>query len=108
MLWPCELKCNKARKVVVGGQRPPYSDNLQRKLLYNDVDMNTAVCFACNEAYIPLCKGLVLSLAEALRFTAGRGFSLHFIDTGCERASLRSLARGQDNSPARKTSATGP
>lgn len=50
--------------------------------------MNTAVCFACNEAYMPLCKGLVLSLAEALRFTAGREFSLHFIDIGCERASL--------------------
>ena len=53
--------------------------------------MNIAVCFACNEAYIPLCKGLVLSLAEALRFSAGRDFSLHFIDIGCERASLEWL-----------------
>ena len=50
--------------------------------------MRTAVCFACNEAYIPLCKGLVLSLAEALRFAPDRDFSLHFIDIGCERASL--------------------
>ncbi len=50
--------------------------------------MRIAVCFACNEAYIPLCKGLVLSLSEALRFIPDRDFSLHFIDIGCERASL--------------------
>lgn len=50
--------------------------------------MRTAVCFACNEAYIPLCKGLVLSLTDALRFAADRDISLHFIDIGCERPSL--------------------
>lgn len=51
--------------------------------------MSVAVCFACNETYVPLCKGLVLSLGEALRFAGNsRDISLHFIDIGCERASL--------------------
>ena len=54
--------------------------------------MRVAVCFACNEAYIPLCKGLVLSLKEAGRFTtAGLEISLHFIDIGCTVPSLRWL-----------------
>lgn len=57
--------------------------------------MRTAVCFACNEAYIPLCKGLVLSLREALRHSPADGaISLHFIDIGCAPASLDWL-RGQ-------------
>lgn len=50
--------------------------------------MKVAVCFACNEAYIPLCKGLVLSLAQSLRFGEGRDMHPLFIDIGCEPASL--------------------
>ena len=51
--------------------------------------MRTAVCFACNEAYFPLCKGLVLSLREVTRHVpADMEFSLHFIDIGCKSASL--------------------
>ncbi len=51
--------------------------------------MRVAVCFACNEAYMPLCKGLALSLAEAARFTpAGMEISRHFVDIGCSHASL--------------------
>lgn len=54
--------------------------------------MRVAVCFACDEAYIPLCKGLVLSLREVLRFAPpAMTFALHFIDIGCAAASLRWL-----------------
>ncbi len=55
--------------------------------------MRIAVCFACNEAYIPLCKGLVLSLRDAARFTPkSMDVTLNFIDIGCADTSLTWLA----------------
>ncbi len=33
MLWPCEVKRNKAREIGVGELCSPLSDNLKRKLL---------------------------------------------------------------------------
>ncbi len=62
--------------------------------------MKTAVVFACNEAYVPLAKGLVLSLRESLQgaLRAGLVFDLHFIDIGCEPASLDWL-RKQEVTP---------
>ncbi len=54
--------------------------------------MRAAVCFGCNEAYMPLCRGLVLSLQKALAAAPkGLDISLHFIDIGCETASLALL-----------------
>lgn len=54
--------------------------------------MRVAVCFACDEAYMPLCKGLVLSLLDAKRFhSQDWRVSLHFIDIGCRRKSLAFL-----------------
>lgn len=51
--------------------------------------MRVAVCFACNEVYMPLCKGLVLSLRElAPDASSGHDFSFHFVDIGCDGASL--------------------
>lgn len=51
--------------------------------------MRVAVCFSCNEAYMPLCKGLVLSLVETARFfPRDLRVTLHFIDIGCLPASL--------------------
>lgn len=56
--------------------------------------MRVAVCFACDEAYFPLCKGLVLSLGEAARFfNPAWDVSLHFIDIGCRDESLSFLTR---------------
>lgn len=55
--------------------------------------MRVAVCFACNEAYFPLCKGLVLSLKDMSRFfPLAWQVSLNFIDIGCSEASLAWLA----------------
>lgn len=54
--------------------------------------MRAAVCFGCNEAYMPLCRGLVLSLQKALQQAPkDLDISLHFIDIGCETASLAEL-----------------
>ena len=54
--------------------------------------MKVAVCFACNEAYVPLCKGLVLSLRSTRRLAPkDMELSLHFIDVGCEDPSLQWL-----------------
>lgn len=51
--------------------------------------MRVAVCFACNEAYIPLCKGLVPSILEGARmFPKHWDLSLHFVDIGCSEPSL--------------------
>ena len=54
--------------------------------------MRVAICFACNEAYVPLCKGLVLSLRDTRRLAPKDvDLSLHFIDIGCEEGSLEWL-----------------
>ncbi len=53
--------------------------------------MTIAVCFSCNEAYMPLCKGLVLSLRGEGGLSPGAVRSLHFIDIGCSEASLHWL-----------------
>ena len=51
--------------------------------------MRVAVCFACNEAYIPLCKGLLFSILDARRmFPRDWDISLNFVDIGCSAASL--------------------
>ncbi len=56
--------------------------------------MRTAVCFGCNEAYMPLCRGLVLSLQRSLAAAPkDLDISLHFIDIGCEAASLAELKK---------------
>ena len=51
--------------------------------------MKTTLCFSCNETYMPLCKGLILSLtAGALRFVKHQDISLNFININCGYASL--------------------
>ncbi len=54
--------------------------------------MRVAVCFGCNETYMPLCRGLILSLQKVLaRAPEDLDISLHFIDIGCSDASLARL-----------------
>ena len=55
--------------------------------------MHIAVCFACDEIHFPLCKGLVLSIKETLRFLPPAWVvSLNCIDTGCSESNLAFFA----------------
>ena len=36
MLWPCEAQCSEVREISVGGSHPLLSENLKRKMLYDE------------------------------------------------------------------------